>query len=290
MQPSTLLVDGSGRFLYVQTGAGLLIYSIDATDGALTLVNGPLGTFSLAKGKAAADPAGPSVYSLGSTGVDVLQIDATTGNLIELAGAPFATGAAGTAGSLGLTISGATIRSVSGPAAQVFPAAQDFGQIVEGQTSATKIISVTNVGSQTVGISGITVTGTNEGDFAESSTCGATLAANANCSVSILFTPSLAGAEQATLQASDNAPGSPQTAALTGTGVAGRGSVTLAPASVNFGTIAQGTTTSQMVTTTNSGSSAAHFGRGAGAGRIPEIFLRRIRAWGMRLRCRRTAR
>ena len=270
--PSALLVDGSAKFLYAQTGAGLLIFSINATSGALTQVNGPLATFLFAKGKVAADPAGPYVYSLGSAGVDVFQIDATTGSLTEIPGAPFATGASGAAGSLGLAIAGTAIQSVSGPAAQVFPAAQDFGQIVEGHTSATKIISVANVGGQTLGVSGITVTGANAGDFAESSTCGATLAANANCSISILFTPSLAGAEQATLQVSDNAPGSPQTAALTGTGVAARGSVTLAPGSVNFGSTAQGTTTSQTVTVTNSGSSALHVSGVALSGSNPGDF------------------
>jgi hypothetical protein len=270
--PSALLVDGSAKFLYAQTGTGLLIYAIDGTTGALTLVNGPLGTFSFTKGKVAADPAGPYVYSLGSAGVDVFQIDATTGSLTEVAGGPFATGASEAAGSLGLAIAGTAIQSVSGPAAQVFPAAQDFGQIVEGQTSATKVISVANVGGQTVGISGIKVTGMNAGDFAQSNTCEATLAVNANCSVSILFTPSLAGAEQATLQVSDNAPGSPQTATLTGTGVAGQGSVTLAPASLNFGTIAEGTTASQTVTVTNSGSSALHVSSVALSGSNPGDF------------------
>jgi len=270
--PSALLVDGSAKFLYAQTGAGLLIFSIDATSGALAQVDGPLGAFLFAKGKVAADPAGPFVYSLGSAGVDVFQIDATTGNLTEIPGAPFSTGASGAAGSLGLAIAGTAIQSVSGPAAQVFPGAQDFGQIVDGQTSATKILSVANVGGQTLGISGITVTGANAGDFAESSTCGATLAVNANCSISILFTPSLAGAEQATLQVSDNAPGSPQAAALTGTGVAARGSVTLAPASVNFGSIAQGTTTSQNVTVTNSGSSVLHISGAAFSGSNPGDF------------------
>ena len=270
--PAALLVDGSAKFLYAQTGAGLLIFSIDATSGALTQVNGPLGTFFFTKGKVAADPAGPFVYSLGNAGVDVFQIDAATGNLTEIPGAPFATGASGSAGSEGLAVAGSAIQSVSGPAAQIFPAAQDFGQIAEGQSSATKILAVVNVGSQTLGITGITVSGANAGDFAESSTCGATLAANANCSISITFTPSLAGAEQAALQVSDNAPGSPQTAALTGTGLAGRGSVTLAPASLNFGTIAQSTTTSQVVTVTNSGSSALHVSSVALGGSNPGDF------------------
>lgn len=256
--PSVLLVDASGKFLYVQTGAGLLIYSIDGTSGELTLLNGPLTEFGFAAGRVAADPMGPFLYSLGKSGVDVFQIDAQSGSLTEISGAPFATGASTSGGSLGLAISGSAIQSVSGPAAQVFPSPVDFGQITVGSTSSTKIVSVVNVGDQTLAIGGISLTGANATDFSQSNTCGATLAPNANCSVSILYSPSLAGGEHALLQVSTNAPGSPQTAALTGTGVAAKGAVTLAPGNVDFGLLAQGASATRNVQVTNSGSAALH--------------------------------
>jgi hypothetical protein len=129
-----------------------------------------------------------------------------------------------------------------------------MGQITIGQHSGTKVISLANTGGQTLAISGISLTGPNAGDFSLSNTCLATLAINANCSISLEFTPSVAGLEQATLQVADNAPGSPQSAAITGTGVQGKGEVTLVPGSVDFGTVTQGAPpASQPVTLTNSG-------------------------------------
>jgi len=256
--PSVLLIEASGKFFYAQTGAGLLIYSIDGTSGALALVNGPLAAFSFKAGAVVADPMGPFLYSLGQLGVDAFQIDSTTGNLTEIRGAPFATGSATPAGGLGLAISGSGAQSISGPAAQIFPAAQDFGQVTVGQTSATKILSIVNIGAQTLAINGISMNGPAAGDFAKSSTCGATLAPNSNCSVSIQFTPSQTNVEQAALQVSDNAAGSPQSATLTGTGVAPQGYATLMPGSVNFATIAQGATATQQIQLTNSGTGALH--------------------------------
>lgn len=268
--PSVLLVEAAGRFLYAQTAAGLLIYAIDGTTAQLTPLNGPLAQFSFAPGKVAADPMGPFLYSLGRTGVDVFQIDAQSGNLTEISGAPFPTGTSG--GSLGLAVSGGAIQSVSGPAAQIFPASVDFGQVVIGATSNTKILSVVNVGDQTLAINGISFGGANAGDFAQSNTCGATLAPNANCSVSILFTPSLASAEQAALKVATNAPGSPQTAVLAGTGVAAKGALTLSPGNVDFGLLAESASGSKNIALTNSGTGVLHISSIALSGSNPADF------------------
>lgn len=271
--PELLLTESSGKFLYAQTSGGLLIYSIDQSSGNLTLAAGPLVSPVFAKGTTAADSMGPYIYSFGKSGVDGFQVDPLSGKLAEISGAPFATGASSSAGSLGLAISGTAAQNVSGPAAQLFPTSQDFGQITVGQTGTTKILSLVNTGGQTLTISGILVIGTSGGDFAETNTCGAALAANANCSVSIVFTPSQASAEQATLQVSDNAPGSPQTAALTGTGVAAQASLTISPASVNFGTIQPGAIAPpQTVTITNSGTAALHVSSVALSGANPGDF------------------
>ena len=268
--PSVLFVDASGKYLYAQTAAGLLIYAIDGTTAQLTLLDGPLSQFSFAPGKVAADPMGPFLYSLGRTGVDVFQIDSQRGSLTEVSGAPFSAGANG--GSLGLAISGSAIQSVSGPAAQVFPASTDFGQVTVGATSNTRFVSVVNVGDQTLALSGISVGGTSAADFHQTNTCSATLAPNANCSISILFSPSLAGGEQASLQVNTNAPGSPQTAALTGTGVAARGAVTLSPGSVDFGLLAESASVSKTIRVTNSGTAALHISSVALSGSNPNDF------------------
>src|SRR5258708_17159579 len=265
--PSSLLTESSGKFLYAQTTNGLLIYSIDQTSGALTLVNGPLAAFSFFQATTAADPVGPYIYSLGRAGVDVFQVDPQTGNVAEIPGAPFSTGASSAAGGLGLAISGTPTQNVSGPAVELFPSSNNLGAVSVGQTTSTKIVSLVNTGNQILAVNGISISGANAGDFAKSSTCGATLAANANCSISVLFTPSQAGPEQAMVQVTDNAPGSPHSAVISGTGIAATPDVAIAPGSVDFGTILQGAATApQTIKIMNSGTSALHISSGTRGG------------------------
>jgi len=61
--------------------------------------------------------------------------------------------------------------------------------------------------------------GANASDFVSSSTCGRSLAAGASCPNQVRFTPSVDGAEAATLTITDNPSGSTQTVNLTGTGI-----------------------------------------------------------------------
>jgi hypothetical protein len=56
------------------------------------------------------------------------------------------------------------------------------------------------------------------GDFAETNTCGASVAAGANCTISVTFKPTAGGTRNGTLTITDNAPGSPHVVELTGTG------------------------------------------------------------------------
>ena len=257
--PSMLLTESSGKFLYVQTQGGLLIYSIDGSSGALTLLSGPLAAIAFEKGTVAADPMGPYIYSFGRSGVDVFQVDPQTGNLAEIPGAPFATGASSTLGSVGLAISGTPTQNTTGPAAQVFPTSADFGQNAVGERSGTKLVSLVNTGNQILAVNAISVTGTNAGDFAQTNTCTATLAPNASCSISVEFTPSAVGPEQAMLQVTDSAAGSPQSALVMGTGIATTPGVSISPASLDFGTVMEGATVAgKTIQVMNSGTSALH--------------------------------
>ena len=85
-------------------------------------------------------------------------------------------------------------------------------------TSASQSITLTNNGGATLNISGITLGGTNASSFAETTTCGTTLAAAANCSISVTFTPTAATSYSASISIADNATGSPQAIGLVGTG------------------------------------------------------------------------
>jgi hypothetical protein len=103
---------------------------------------------------------------------------------------------------------------------QLTPASLNFGSVTRRTTSAAQQVTVTNTGTAALTIASIATAGTNPGDFAVAAkTCGATLAPAASCTVNVTFTPTARGARSATLSVADNAAGSPQTAALTGTGV-----------------------------------------------------------------------
>jgi hypothetical protein len=99
---------------------------------------------------------------------------------------------------------------------------------------------VTNNGSAGLTISAVGVSGANAGDFAISanSCSDASVAVNATCSVSVTFTPSTAGAETASVMFTDNAPDSPQSVGLTGTGT--DFSIGLAPGSSATATVTAG--------------------------------------------------
>jgi hypothetical protein len=59
------------------------------------------------------------------------------------------------------------------------------------------------------------------GDFIEKNTCGLSLATGAQCAISVVFHPTVAGARTGTVVLTDDGLGSPQTINLTGNGIAG---------------------------------------------------------------------
>ncbi|MGB8851380.1 MAG: SBBP repeat-containing protein [Candidatus Acidiferrales bacterium] len=110
----------------------------------------------------------------------------------------------------------------------VSPAGLIFPDENVGTASPAETVTLT-AGTTAVTISSITVTGTNAGDFAATTTCTGTLAATGQCTISVIFTASVGGAETASIQILDNAPGSPQIVNLSGTGLAATPGFTIAP-------------------------------------------------------------
>jgi hypothetical protein len=98
-------------------------------------------------------------------------------------------------------------------------------------------------------ISSIQITGANATELSQQNNCPATLAVNASCSVNVTFLPTVLGSASAALTVTDNAPGSPQSVPLTGTGVI---DVTFSPSTVTFPSQYVGTSgLPQAVTLTN---------------------------------------
>ena len=88
-----------------------------------------------------------------------------------------------------------------------------------GVASSPQNVTLTNTGNMNLTITSIQVTGTNGGDFAQTNTCGASVAANGSCNITVTFTPSIAGAENAAVTITDNGSNSPQNLGLTGIGI-----------------------------------------------------------------------
>src|SRR4029077_14248443 len=92
-----------------------------------------------------------------------------------------------------------------------------------------------NVSAAAFSISKVAITGTNFADYTiTGNTCGASLAVNATCSVSVVFKPSAAGARSAILTFTDTASNSPQSVPLSGSGGSGMtGTLAVYPSSAS---------------------------------------------------------
>lgn len=125
--------------------------------------------------------------------------------------------AADAAGTQNVSVTGAGVQP---PGFSLSVQTLPFGLQMKTAKSTPMGVTVTNNGSSTLTIGAVTISGANAADFAISGgTCsGAMVPVNAMCSVNLTFTPSTTGAETASLKFTDNAPGSPQSVGLTGTG------------------------------------------------------------------------
>jgi large repetitive protein len=124
-----------------------------------------------------------------------------------------------------------------------------FGNQHVNSTSSPQTVGLSNSGTAPLQISSINVTG----NFTVFHDCPATLAAGANCTISVSFAPTVVGSLVGSLTITDNAANSPQGLALTGTGIAPEAAVS--PSSLIFAGQVVGTPGNvQTLTLSNSGS------------------------------------
>jgi hypothetical protein len=114
-----------------------------------------------------------------------------------------------------------------------FPISFNFREIGVGQTSFSEPVTLSNNSGSSVTISGITVGGSNPGDFAETNNCPATFAAGATCTVTVTFSPTTQDKRTATINVSSTAANN-GTVALSGMGAVPE--LSLSSTSLNFGT------------------------------------------------------
>lgn len=116
-----------------------------------------------------------------------------------------------------------TFGSTTLPVGTASPTSLTFPSEVLGVAAPTQTVTFTNQGDNILTVSGIATSG----DFTQTNSCIPTgsatgsLAAGANCTITVTFTPVAIGARTGTLTISDNSSsGGTQTVALTGTGAA----------------------------------------------------------------------
>jgi Abnormal spindle-like microcephaly-assoc'd, ASPM-SPD-2-Hydin len=83
-------------------------------------------------------------------------------------------------------------------------------------TCLPRTVTVENSGSGPLSLTNIA---SSSAEFTETNNCPATLASGGSCTVTVVFHPAALGTRTGTLTITDNAPGSPQTVAMTGEGL-----------------------------------------------------------------------
>lgn len=152
----------------------------------------------------------------------------------------------------------------AGPVAAVNPAALTFAATAIGQQAGPLATTLSNTGTAPLNVGTLSLTGAAAGDYAISGgSCanGAVVAAGANCTVQVGFSPTAAGARAASLVITHNATGGSSTVALSGTGNAvQQATIALSANAIDFGALVRGVASpARTVTVSNTGQAPLTF-------------------------------
>jgi hypothetical protein len=125
--------------------------------------------------------------------------------------------AATLAGSAGHTQKSKTLTVT--PATTVNPTSVSFGNVTLNMTSSARAVTLTNQGTVSFAVNGISLSGTYAAWFLQTHNCPATLAAGASCTVSVRFKPLAAASRSARLNIATSATSTPLRVTLNGTGI-----------------------------------------------------------------------
>jgi Abnormal spindle-like microcephaly-assoc'd, ASPM-SPD-2-Hydin/Transmembrane protein 131-like N-terminal/Protein of unknown function (DUF1573) len=139
------------------------------------------------------------------------------------------------------------------PGLSLTPTSASFGSVTTG-TKISQTIQIKNSGTANLTISQATVTGA--GFSANGMTLPLTLTPGQSGSLIVQYAPQAAGSVNGLISILSNAPNSPATVALSGTGMATTSAMSLSPTSVNFGNVNAGSSATQSVQLSNTGNSS----------------------------------
>jgi hypothetical protein len=116
-----------------------------------------------------------------------------------------------------LTVSVLLEMADTGAVVELNPPYLNFGGVIVGDSSSQRT-TLTNVGNTQLNILGITITGSDPGDFSQQNTCDGVVRARQSCTITVKFTPTQTGVRTANVSVSDNGRNSPQQVSLSGVG------------------------------------------------------------------------
>ena len=230
----------------VQAGATGGVRAVSSGDATTTVAGDVIYGYCVGDGACT----GGSGFNVRSTFDNNLIEDTAAGN----PGAYAATGSATSGWSMQMVafMPASASGTPTAPIVNLSATSLAFGSQVVGSSSAAQTVTLTNAGNAALSITSIAISGANASAFAQTNTCGTSVAAGANCTISITFTPAASGSLAASLAITDNATGSPQNVSLSGTGTAPAAS--LSATSLAFGSVPVDVTSSvESVTLTNTG-------------------------------------
>jgi trimeric autotransporter adhesin len=137
------------------------------------------------------------------------------------------------------------------PQISVTPSSLNFGNQSVGTTSTGQMITISNPGTASLNVTGVTLTGTGTSDFSNNAVFPQTIAPGGNYQFNVMFSPSARASRTVTMTFAHNA-GTTASVSLTGVGVAPV--VGVSPTSLPFNNLAVGTTSApQAFTISNNG-------------------------------------
>ena len=130
------------------------------------------------------------------------------------------------------------------------PSSISFPNQYVGTSGLPQTVTLTNTGLATLTITSVTAS---PADFGVLNNCANSIAAGSSCTIGVFFDPTAGGTRTGTLTLTDNAAGSPQTVALTGSGL----DFSMTPGAAASATVAAGQTANYSIAVAPAGGFAA---------------------------------
>jgi hypothetical protein len=233
-----------------------VVPTITTPPASQTMTAGQTATFTVVAAGTA-----PMVYQWRKNAVNITGATSasytTPATTTSDSGSTFAVVVTNSAGTVTSGAATLTVNPAAVPAIQVSSASLNFGNDVLG-TNSTQPLIITNTGTATLTISQVNKTGS------AFSVSGYTLPLNVNAgkqtTITIAFLPTSVGAAIGNISIVSNAPTSPTSVGLSGTGTAATLTLGISPPSLSFGNVTTSTSSApQNVTITNTGNANVTF-------------------------------